>query len=193
MSAILPFLPAIISAAGSIGGALLSGNQKETPIQGQQREIIDQILQSVKGNGPFSDMFKMDDQAFQKSYVDPAKERFSSQIAPQIQQSYIQSGQQRGTGLDDTLTRAGVDLDQILNQAYSSFQGGAQDRLMNAINSILGSGQGVGEGMSLGEKAGAGLQGFVSSKALPKSIDLIIEQFKNKGNRQGFENQGGTL
>ena len=104
-------------AGGLIGGAaggLLGAKPKETPMQAKQRELVDQLLGSLQGGGPFSSLFNVDEAGFQRSFVDPMKYKFQSQIAPQIQQQYIESGQQRGTGLDDTLTRAGVDMDQEL-------------------------------------------------------------------------------
>ena len=107
---------------GAVSGLLGSRGKKPTKTQQMQSELLDQLLASIKGQGPYSDLFNMDEKAFQKSYVEPAKQMFSGQIAPQIRESYISRGQAGGTNIEDALTRAGVDLDQMLNQSYMQFQ-----------------------------------------------------------------------
>lgn len=177
MSAILPFLPAILSAVAGGAGGLFGGN-KETPMQGKQRELIDQLLGSLQGGGPFSDLFNTDESAFQKSYVEPAKALFKNQIAPQIQQQYISSGQQRGTGLQDSLTRAGVDLDQMLNQNYMQFMQQGQNRQLSAIDRILGQGAGAPAEQPWWERFLGGLGGYASGNAFPETLRTISEGFK---------------
>lgn len=102
------FIPHLINAAAAVGSSYLSRDKgtKRSKLDKNKEQLINQLLASLSGEGQFSDLFAMDENAFQKSFVDPAKSMFSNQIAPQIQQSYIASGQQRGTGLDDTLTRS---------------------------------------------------------------------------------------
>ena len=178
MAFLLPYLPHLIGAAGSIGGGLLNRRRnQETPIQGGQRELIDQLLASLGGDGPYSDLFNMDEEAFQKSYVDPAKQRFQSQISPQIQQSYISSGQQRGTGLDDTLARAGVDMDQLLNQQYMGFQEKGKDRMSSIISKILGQGAGAAPAQSFGSAFGQSAGGYLSGGGFQDALkDLLTKK-----------------
>jgi hypothetical protein len=178
---------AIGSAAGGLLGAglgsLFASAPKETPIQKTQRELIDQLLASVKGKGPYSDLFNMDEAAFKKSYVDPSLSRFRNQIAPQIEQQYISSGQQRGTGLEDTLTRAGVDLNSILDQHYAEMKQGAMNRQASALSGILGQGAGVQQPYSTGENLMAGLGGYLSSPEFGKNIGSIGQSlFQDKTN-----------
>lgn len=194
--------PAIIaaglSALGSIGGGLLSrGSNQETKMQKQKRELIDELLASVKGGGQYNDLFSSDYNTFQKSYVDPAKSLFKNQIAPQIQQEYIYSGQQRGTGLDDSLTRAGVDMDMLLNQQYGQFQENAQNRKFNTINSILGQGPGAPNQQSFGSSLAQSAGGYLSSEGFQTNLNSIRDLYMNKNNaapnnawgqtRKGFE------
>lgn len=164
--AFIPLLAAGIGAAGSIGGALLSrhGNRvRETKMQKTQRKLVDSLLASLNGNGPYSDLFAADENAFQKSFVNPAKQRFQNQIAPQIQQQYIASGQQRGTGMSDQLLRAGVDLNSLLDEHYMSFLQEAQNRKAGAINGILGMGAGAPRKQTSGEALSQGAAGFLAS------------------------------
>ena len=43
-----------IQAAAALGGGIMKGmSGNETPIQGKQRETIDQILASMQGEGPY--------------------------------------------------------------------------------------------------------------------------------------------
>ena len=180
------------AAGGLIGGAaggLLGRQNKETDMQRKQRELVDQLLSSLGGQGPYSNLFNVDEESFQRSFVDPMKQKFSSQIAPQIQQSYIASGQQRGTGLDDTLTRAGVDMDQLLNQYYAQMQEGAMNRQMGAMGQILGQ-QGAPTTPSAGQAAMQGIGGYLSSDKFGKDIGNITGSFID---RKGFENDRNSL
>ncbi len=154
--------PALISA----GASWLSGKgsaKKETKTERTKRKLVDKLLASLTGEGEYSDLFNTSDEAFQKSFVEPAKAMFRNQIAPQIQQQYIASGQQRGTGLDDTLTRAGVDLDAMLNQYMYQHQQDALNRKANVINGILGQGSGAANTPSGTQDIFSGLSGYLTS------------------------------
>lgn len=158
---------AALTAGGSALASWLSnkGQNKETKMERTKRKLVDQLLNSLQGSGPFSDLYKFDEDSFNKSFVEPAQARFKNQIAPQIQQQYIASGQQRGTGLDDTLTRAGVDLDQMLNQYYMQYQESAKNRAQSGINSIFSQGSGAQTPLTGGEAAMQGAGGFFTSDA----------------------------
>ena len=181
----MAFLPALIGAAGAIGGGYLAsrGNKpKETKLQKTQRHLIDEILGSINGGGRFSDLFNTDQSAFEQSYLNPAKSMFMNQIAPQIQQSYIASGQQRGTGLEDQLLRAGVDLDQILNQQYAAFQGQGKDRIQQILSSILGGGAGAQQGSSGSQDLMSAAGGFLTSKGFQNMIPGLFNQGSSNAN-----------
>lgn len=168
--ATIALITAAVSAAGGTAAGYL-GRQKQTPMQKKQYELVDDLLASLKGEGSFSDMFNADDATFQKSFVDPAKSRFNNQIAPQIEQQYIASGQQNGSGLQDTLARAGVDMDQLLNQQYANFQNSAMNRSQNAMNQILGfQGQ---ENQSGGSAAMQGFSGYLASPTFGQNLQQI--------------------
>jgi len=159
-----------LGMAGSIGGGVLAGSgNKESKMQKTQRHLVDKLLASLSGQGPYSDLFNYDESAFQKSFVEPAKSMFQNQIAPQIQQQYIASGQQRGTGLDDTLTRAGVDMDQLLNQYMMHYQEAAKQRGVGALGSILGV-QGAPPQQSFGQNLGQATAGYFASPAFGETI-----------------------
>lgn len=181
--------PALIQAAGSIGGGLLSGGgNQETKMQRTQRKLVDKLISSLTGDGPFSDLFSADENTFQKSFVEPAQSMFRNKIAPQIQQEYIANGQQRGTGLDDTLTRAGVDLDALLNQHMYQFQQDAMNRKQGSINSILGSGSGAAPQASTGQNLMNSAAGFLSSDSFKDfSKDLFKNSSVNEPQRKGYE------
>lgn len=185
-------LPAIISAAGSIGGGYLAGKTSgsETKTQRQQRKLIDELLSSLSGGGAYSSLYNPSYEAFQKSFVEPAQATFRNQIAPQIQQQYIASGQQRGTGLDDQLLRAGVDLNSILNEKYMDFYQGAQNRQQNTIGSILGGGPGGSQGMGSGQALGQGISGYLSGDAFRNTITDIFKGKAPQSNepaKRGFQ------
>lgn len=160
------FIPAAIQAAATLGSGYLAGKGQanpETKMQRTKRKLVDKLLGSLNGSGPFADLYGTDQEAFNKSFVEPAQAMFRNKIAPQIQQSYIASGQQRGTGLDDTLTRAGVDLDSMLNQHYLDFQNQGKDRKQNTLNSILGMGDGAQNAPTNSQNLYSAGSGFLSS------------------------------
>ncbi len=174
------FLPAIISAAGSIGGGYLAGRGNkphETKMQKTQRHLVDELLASLKGGGPFSDLFNTDESAFQKSFLDPAKSMFNNQIAPQIQQNYIAGGQQRGSGMEDQLLRAGVDLDQLLNSEYMNFQNKGKDRMSQILMGIMGGGSGAPQGPSGNQNLMSAAGGFFTSPGFSDSMSNAFKDY----------------
>lgn len=169
------FIPAAINAAATIGSAVLNrGQSQETKIQRKQRKLIDKMLSSLEGNGPYADLYNFDENTYQKSFVEPALAQYRNQIAPQIQQQFIAGGQQRGTGLDDQLLRAGIDLDAMLNQYMFQAQEGAQNRKQNALSGILGAGSGGTSGQSVGQAAQQGAAGYLSSDAFTDTLKSFM-------------------
>lgn len=187
----IPLLAAGLGAAGALGGGYLAGrNQaKETKTQKTQRKLMDQLIGSLEGNGPYSWLFETNYEDFQKAFVDPAKSKFTNQIAPQIQQQYIAAGQQRGTGLDDQLLRAGVDLDQLLNQQYMEFINQGKNRAQSTIGQILGGGAGGTQNMSSGQALGNAAAGYLASEGFQNAVgDVFGNNYKpEQPQRKGFE------
>lgn len=186
-------LAALISAAASIGSSMLADKGgHETGIQKQKRSVIDQILAGLGGQGDFANLFDADPEAFKKSFADPAMAQFQNRTAPGIQQQFISSGLQRGTGLDDSLTRAGVDMQSMLNSEYMKFLQGSMDRKSNAINAILGADKGASDPMSTADQAKQGAAGYLSSDSFSSSVDKILQEYMDKPgadtSRPGFEN-----
>ena len=172
----------IATGASAIGNASQGrAQEKENRLfrQSQQRKeaLINELLSSIEGKGRFSDLFSRDEGTFQKSFVEPALSRFRNQVAPQIQQSSIAGGMQRSSTLDDQLSRAGVDLDQMLNQQFANFQQQGQHNMSSILSAILG-GQApmpLQAPPTLGQTIGAGATGFLQSPA-------FAEMIKNSGN-----------
>jgi len=142
-------ISALISAGQGALGASSTRSQRKAQgeadkpyadFQNRKNNLIDELLASLEGNGKYSSLFETDEDAFQKSFVDPAKSMFKNQIAPQIQQGTIASGLQDSSNLTDQLSRAGIDMDQMLNQSFMDFQNQGKDRALNTINSIFGAG-----------------------------------------------------
>lgn len=180
---------AAISSAASIGGGMLArGGNQETKNQKVQRKLLEKLVSSLSGQGPYSDLFNYSDEAFQKSFVEPAQSMFRNKIAPQIQQEYIASGQQRGTGLDDQLLRAGVDMDSLLNQHMMQYQENAKNRAMGAISSGLGVSPGAPPQQSL---MGAGMQGLGGYISSPGFSDTLASLFKPKSSLNTGPQTGG--
>lgn len=191
----LPIAAAGLGALGSIGGGYLAsqGNQ-ETKLQRQRRKLVDELLQSLKsGQGNFSDLFNVNEDMFNKAYVEPAMSRFQNRVAPQIQQEYIASGMQRGTGLEDTLSRAGVDLQNELNKLYGDFYQQGMGRKQQILGNILGSSEvGAPNPQSSGQALGQATAGYFSSPAYGAASEsfgnwLGSNQRDNTTGRVGYE------
>lgn len=184
--------PPLIQGVGSLVGGWLGGQgaaKNETKLQKQQRKLIDSLIQSLGGQGKFADLYNTSEEAFQKSFVEPAQSMFRNKIAPGIQQEYIASGQQRGTGLDDQLLRAGVDIDSMLNQYMYQNQQDALNRKQGTINSILGSGSGAANQPSGWQNLASAGAGYLSS---PGFSDNLSNLFKNTPQNTGAQQYPGA-
>lgn len=179
---------------GGAAGGFMGKGDKSTPIQKKQKELIDQLMASLNGQGPYSNLFEASPEAFQKSFVDPAKKMFSNQIAPQIQQSYIANGQQRGTGMEDALTRAGVSMDDMLNQYYMNYMQKAQDRKLSGINNVLSQGAGAEAPISGMDSMLQGITGYAGSEDFGNALEGILSRRKgfSPNNELNINNNGTT-
>lgn len=183
LSELLPLIGGAL--AGGVGGIFGGDDQpKETKLQRQRRKLTDELLKSLRsGQGAFSDLFTMDEESFKKGFADPAMSRFRNEIAPQIRQQYINSGMQRGTGLDDALGRAGVDLENLINQNLLQYQQGALNRKQGLLSAILGGSANEAPAQrSTGEAFGQGVSGYLTSDAFGKQLDNIVDKWKRSGN-----------
>lgn len=178
-----PLAQAGISA---ISGILGGRGAKETKQQKMSRNVAKDLIASLTGEGPYSNLFSTSEADFQKGFVEPALSRFQNQIAPQIQQQFIASGQQRGTGLEDTLTRAGVDLNQMINENFLQYQQGGQNRAMSAISGALGLGAGAPSQLSPLQAAGQSLSGYLASPGFADQFQQGYKGLFGEGQTQGF-------
>ena len=187
-----PFTAALLQAGLGMGASAIGGlfgrNKGPTQQQQNQQNHIDQILAGLRGEGPYAQMFSADRETFDQMYGDPAREQFRTQTTPAIQQGYIASGQQRGTGMEDTLTRAGVNMDQMLNQQYGQYQQNAMGNQMNAINAILGY-QGQPGAQSRGSAMAQGVGGYFASPQSGQDIGSIIQAIL--GQQGGYQSNQG--
>ncbi len=176
------FLPLLIQAGISGVGGILGRDKGTSLTSGQksQNEFLDLIMQAIRGEGPLAGLVQGDEDAFQKSVVDPSLQRFNQQIAPGIQQNFIQDRLQRGTGLDDSLSRAGVDLQSNIDEKFLDFQQGGQDRMLQLIQAALGFTPNVAEkGQTALQGFGQGITDFSSGIDVSGLLD-------RKKKREGF-------
>jgi hypothetical protein len=178
-------IAALVSALSTIAGSTFGGQGPSTQ-QKRHDKVTNELLQGLRGEGEFADLFADDYDAFQKSFVEPAQQRFKDVTAPNIQQSFIASGQQRGTGLDDSLTRAGVDMDTLLNQQYADFQERGKNRRFQGVGQVLNQGL---QGQSQPQGGfGQAATGFASST---QGQDLLVKILNALQSSQG--SQGGNI
>lgn len=192
----------IASTVASLGSSIMGSrsqskaqkraNKRSDQFYDQRQSLINELLSSIGGGGGrFSDLFSTDEDAFKRSFLDPAKAMFKGQIVPQIQQGSIAGGMQRSSSLDDQLMRAGVDLDQMLNQNYAAFQGQGQDRASSMISNILGlaAPQSQTAPQSTGSLMGQGAAGLFSSQGgqagMSGLFDTLFSSTKSAGELTG--------
>jgi hypothetical protein len=131
-------------------------------------------MASLNGDGPYSNLFTANEEDFNKSYREPALANFKNRTAPAIQAQYSGGGfgqQREGTGIQDSLARAGVDMDQLLNKAYVDYQNSAKDRQYNAMNQILGAKQGAENDSSFADQ-------FIAGGGIGNGLDQIGEGYR---------------
>tara|TARA_R110000868_G_scaffold114392_1_gene306590 strand:+ start:252 stop:872 length:621 start_codon:yes stop_codon:yes gene_type:complete len=187
LPALAAALPAVISAAGSAASGYLAGQgNKETKLQRQRRKLLGDVIESVRtGKGDYADLFASSWEDFDKGFAEPARQRFRDRGAPQIQQQYIHSGMQRGTGLDDALARAGVDLEGQINSNYMQYQNSALNRKQNLLNTAM-SGTEAGPQSSGWENAAQGLGGYMGSEGFQKNLENIFNPKPAAQTRTGY-------
>jgi len=181
-SAIMPgWGTAIGGTIGGIAGGIGSmiGN-KPTKTQRNQQQLMDQLMASINGGGPYADLFNVNEDTFNKSFKEPMMNKFQNEVSPQIQQQYISSGQQRGTGMESALTRAGVNMDDMLNSHYQQMQESANSRKASALGSAMNFSGGVPNQSSWKESIGMGVAGAVAQPGFGDSIAGIF-----RGNQSG--------
>lgn len=187
LPALAAAIPAVVSAAGSAAsGYFASQGNKETKLQRQRRKLTDEFLASLRsGEGPFADLFSSSYEDFEKGFAEPARQRFRDRGAPQIQQQYIQSGLQRGTGLDDALARAGVDLEGQINQNFMAYQQGGLNRKQQLLQTALG-GSEAGPQTSGWQGAQQGFAGYLGSEGFQSNIENIFNPKPKPEQRTGY-------
>jgi len=206
-SAFGPWGTAVGAGIGALGGGFFGGQsaKNESKLQKTQRELIDQLLGSLSGNGPYANLFSASEADYNKSFREPALAQFRNVTAPTIQGQYTggQYGDVRSdsTGIEDSLARAGVDLDQLLNKGYVNYQNAARDRQSNAIGQILGQSgapysptfadqfsQGGGIGNAFSE---IGKNYREDQLGKEREADRDIKRQGIEMQRQGFDSAGG--
>ena len=194
----VPVIAAGVTAAGAIGASWLANQNKkepkvkETELERQRRHLLSDVIKSVKtGKGKYADLFNFDEDAFQKSYVEPAMARYQNQVAPAINNQFFGRSGGRNSGQQDQLIRAGVDMNQLLNEAYASQKEAVLNRKMEALGLTSGANTGQpsysGGGYSAGQSAKIGAANYLSSDAFGKNIDAILQEYNKKP-----ENQNAT-
>ncbi len=113
-------------------------NEQFSTLTPEQQQLLQQLISGIGGQGPLSGLFGVDQESFQKSFVDPAMNTFNNRTAPAIQQRFIASGGARSSSAEDTLTRAGADVQGQLNQTLAGLINQAQGRAMQGLGLGLG-------------------------------------------------------
>lgn len=151
-------------------GSSPSTQQVSTLTQGQD-DFLNQLFAGLQGQGSLAGLFGVDQNAFQQNFVDPALNTFQNRIAPAIQQKFIASGGARGSNVQDTLTRAGADVQGQLSQTLAGLISQAQNRALQ------------------GGQLGLGTQAFQNLQD-PGSTGLFQELFSGIGS--GFAQPFGS-
>jgi|SRR6478735_518366 len=137
--------------AGGVMGLFGSRNKKKKPkristLDPQQQQLYDQYIQSLGGQGPFSDLYNFDsagyNQVFDQTIGQPAYQNFRENVIPGITGQFRGSNIMNSSYAGESLARAGRDVQRNLDAQRSAniFSGQQQAgaNKQNAINNILG-------------------------------------------------------
>lgn len=142
------------TAVGAVGGGFagLFGskkkrqkNKKMSTLDPQQQGLYNDYISSIRGEGPFSDMYNFDSKGyndvFDQTVSRPANRNFQENIVPQITGQFRSNNLQNSSYAGESLSRAGRDVQENLDAQRSQniFQGQQQanSNKQNAINNIL--------------------------------------------------------
>jgi hypothetical protein len=108
-----------------------------TPLQEQLMALISEGL--TKGTGSLSDIFGgFNDQAFETRVVQPELKHFRETVLPTILEKYSGGGQAFGSGMQNALLKAGVDLESKLAGLKYQAQQDAQRNRLTGLQTSLG-------------------------------------------------------
>lgn len=143
------------AAAGGATGSLFGlGSKKSSKpkristFDPRQRQLYEQYLQALQGGGgPLADVFAQFDpeqirQLYEKSYAQPAYQKFQEEIVPTITGQFRGQNLQNSSYLGGALAKAGTNVQRgldsnLANLLYQSQQDSVSRR-GNAANSLLG-------------------------------------------------------
>ncbi len=140
------------AAGGLIGGAAgLFGSKKKkrkriSTLDPQQQALYDDYVKSIRGEGPFSDMFNYDVEGananFEKNVSRPAYRQYRENVIPSITGQFRNSNIGNSSYTGEALARSGRDVQENLDAQRSNmiFQGQQQanQNRIAGMNTILG-------------------------------------------------------
>lgn len=146
-----PIGTGIGAVAGGIMGLFGSKKKKKkakpiSTLDPQQQQLYNQYIQSLGGQGPFSDLYNFNaegyNDVFYKTVGRPAYRNFNENIVPGITGQFRSNNLMNSSYTGDALARAGRDVQENLDAQRSAnvFAGQQQanQNKQNAIQNILG-------------------------------------------------------
>jgi hypothetical protein len=133
-------------AAGLFGGKKKKKAKKRSTLDPQQQALYKDYVDSIRGEGPFKDMYNFDAQGyndvFDKTVGRAANRNFNENIIPGITGQFRQNNLMNSSYTGEALGRAGRDVQENLDAQRSAnvFAGQQQanQNKQNAINNIMG-------------------------------------------------------
>jgi len=110
-------------------------NKKVDLLTDQQKDLLNNIIQKALSG---RDGFGFDEDFFNKSFADPALRQFEQRTAPSIQQRFINQGLGSSSSLEDSLIRAGADVQGGIDQKRAELLNQALNRQLQAAGLGLG-------------------------------------------------------
>ncbi len=140
------------AAGGLIGGAAgLFGSKKKkrkkiSTLDPQQQALYNDYVKSIRGEGPFSDMFNYDVEGananFEKNVSRPAYRQYRENVIPSITGQFRNNNIGNSSYTGEALARTGRDVQENLDAQRSNmiFQGQQQanQNRLAGMNTILG-------------------------------------------------------
>src|SRR3569623_1485808 len=191
------FGPIGTAAGAVIGGTLgLFGSKKKkrkpkrfSTLDPQQQALYDDYVKTIRGEGPFSDIYNFDSEGankvFDQTVGRPAYRNFQENVIPGITGQYRSNNLMNSSYSGEALSRAGRDVQENLDaeRARYQFEGqqNAKNAKQNAINNILGT-----QTFAYDKpQANSGGIDAILSKIAPEAGEWFADYLKKLGNSGG--------
>ncbi len=186
------FIPVLGTAVGGIGGAIIGGlsglfgskkkkMKRKSTLDPQQRQLYNDYVAGLRGQGPNAGMFSHDADAANKNFdlnvANPAYRQYRENVIPNITGQFRNNNIGNSSYTGEALSRHGRDIQESLNAARSQMHTEgkryADQNRLSGMNTILGTNT-----FDYKQPSGSGIDNILGQLA-PKAGEYIFDYLKD--------------